>query len=559
MATLSDSRTPVRFLRLPSVVRTVGPWPFALVAAAFLLPSVDFPLNDDWQYAYPVMTWVQDGHPSFKGFFAPNILLQVVWGYLFCEMAGSFDFRWLQWSTLSLAVLALLLLSRLLQRTPAHSAVGLFTGTLAFNPLFFSLAFTFMTDVPFLTCCLASLYGWFRYTLTPSRYRWAALAAVSALCSFGIRQPGLLLFPTFATTVWLLDLPARRRLSLSLLFLCLAVTAYLGMERLLKPALAISDNFVPVGDLFLRTVLENPLPVLAEWAKKALKSAIYIGLFSLPLLPMTWPAIRRSGRLTPRFLVLAGLGNGLVLAALVIQGKTFPFGGNILFNFGLGPELLPDVYTLGLQNTPLAPASLMLALQLAGQLGATMLGTFLFLRWKACPSLLRPFVYSLLLLNALYLPALSITSFFDRYLLLPLACSLLLTAVLLPDGSPSKPRPAWMPLVPFVVFSLLATHDYLAWNHARREAFQWLTAHGVSIRQMDAGYEYNGFYNYHRERTEKPGTSFWWVTRDDWMITFGNVPGFQPVSSFPYHRWLFAKTDRILVQRKHPPTTALPE
>jgi hypothetical protein len=527
-----------------------------LPTAMLLFPTVDFPLNDDWQYAYPVMTWVQDGQPAFKGVFAPNILLQVGWGYLFCEAAGSFGFRWLQWSTMTLAILALLFFSLLLELTGAGKLRHLFTGTMGLNPLFFSLSFTFMTDVPFLSFCLVSLYGWFRFTLAPSDHKWAALAVISALSSYGIRQPGLLLLPTYATIIWLL--PVRRRLPKSLLLLSLTAAAYFGMEKILKPALDISDNFVPVGLLYFRTLLEQPVTVLAEWVRKSLKSIIYIGLFAIPLLPLTWPAIQKSGRLTPRFLLLTALSNGFLLTAMANQGKIFPFGGNILFNIGLGPELLADVYTLGLKNTPSLPIPLLLAIQLAGQLGATSFVVFLAVRWQACPAPLRPFLYTLVLLNALYLPALSITSFFDRYLLLPLASFLLIIAMLLRHNRSNTVRPARLLLLPFALFSCLATHDYLEWNRARKAAFLWLSDQGVSIRQMDAGYEYNGLYNYHRERADRTDTSFWWVTNNDWLISFGAVPGYLPVAAFPYQRWLVARQDRIFVQRKILPKDSLP-
>ena len=61
----------------------------------------------------------------------------------------------------------------------------------------------------------------------------------------------------------------------------------------------------------------------------------------------------------------------------------------------------------------------------------------------------------------------------------------------------------------------------------------------VSITQMDAGFEYNGFYNYHTDRKVVEGKSHWWVTDDAWVISFGTIPDYQIVHTIDYQRWLW--------------------
>lgn len=87
----------------------------------------------------------------------------------------------------------------------------------------------------------------------------------------------------------------------------------------------------------------------------------------------------------------------------------------------------------------------------------------------------------------------------------------------------------------------------MRWNKAKNKAFLFLSENGVPITEMDAGYEYNGFYNYHFPKVEKQDRSFWWVTDDRYMITFGPVPGYRQIASFPYYRCLYLKEDAILV------------
>ncbi|MBI5913811.1 MAG: hypothetical protein HY842_00400, partial [Bacteroidetes bacterium] len=123
---------------------------FIPAALAVLLtnPAGNFPLNDDWQYAYPVKTLVEQNLLEFKGIFAPNILLQIGWGYLFCKLGGGFGFTWLRLSTLAAAVIAMLAFYRLGRKSGiGNSALNFSANMLIFNPLFYSLAFTFMSDV----------------------------------------------------------------------------------------------------------------------------------------------------------------------------------------------------------------------------------------------------------------------------------------------------------------------------------------------------------------------------------------------------------------------------
>lgn len=518
-------------------------------AVALIGTGGDFPLNDDWQYAWPVQRLMENGELEMQGYFAPNIILQVYWGYLFCWLAGAFSFAWLRLSTLVLAALggwAIYQLARRMDNSPGPALLA--AALLLFNPLYFSLSFTFMTDVPFLAVLLLSLLA-FQHYIESEKAGWLAGACLLSVAAYLIRQPGIVLLPAFGLwRVW-----DRRgnwgSIAFALFLTAAAVGVYLAYEKLAKPWLGISGNFVPVSGLYLETILATPLSFAEELLRKFLKTWIYMGFFGLPLLPFLWQRIRLSALWQWRTALPLLAANLALLAFLHHIGKVFPFGGNIMYNFGLGPELLADLYTLGLPNTPRLPEGALYALNLVSQLSATALTWVAVAGWKGLTAKQQHFFRFLLLANLLYLPAMSITAFFDRYLLLPIASLLLL---LLPYAR--KPR-HWLPsLLPFFIlalFSLLATHDYLAWNRARHEAFQWLQDQGLSIRQMDAGFEYNGFYNYHQDRILKEGRSHWWVTDDEWMIAFGAVPGYEKVKGFSYRRWLWGgMTDEVWVLEK---------
>ncbi len=523
----------------------------SLLAICFTNPIGDFPLNDDWQYAYPVKTWIQDGNMDFQGVFAPNILLQIAWGFLFCKIAGGFDFTWLRFSTLALAILAVLSCYQLVKNANngCRTSAGFSALVLAFNPLFYSLSFSFMSDVPFLAICILSIFSFSRY-LEKEQGKWLFFAVCWAIGSFYIRQPGILLLPAFAIFLLFKSRFSKFYIQLAALLLGLSAATYFSLEHWVKPVLEIDDNYVPVGRKYYEALFQHPLLTTLEWIKKLIKTYIYLGLFGIPFLPFLWKKIHSLKLLTPKFWVLSLTLNALLLVYLVKIGKTFPFGGNVLYNFGLGPELLADVYTLEISNTPKLPEWAMLAINFAGQLSSTLLIVLIIRGFSTFSKFHRQFIWFLILLNAMYLPLMSITSFFDRYLLLPLMALFFALSPFLQAGDLRRVSFRWIPFLVIAMFSVVGTRDYLSWNRAKHDAFEYLISKEISIGQMDAGYEYNGFYNYHSERKTAEGRSFWWVTDDEWMITFGPVPGYEQVEKFPFYRWLFLKKDEILVLKR---------
>ena len=278
---------------------------------------------------------------------------------------------------------------------------------------------------------------------------------------------------------------------------------------------------------------------------------VYLGFFGLPFVPFLCEKIIEEKLIVKKEIAILLLLNVVLFFALFFIRKTFPFGGNILFNFGLGSELLADVYTLGLPNTPKLPNWIMLVVQFISQLSATILFFLVFKKYKTLSMLQKKMTIFLVIFNLIYFPVMSITSFFDRYLL-PTIISFFIVLSFLVEIKINR-RSVWkfIPLLLMGGFSILATKDFMSWNRAKNTAFLFLEKKGVSIQEIDAGYEYNGFYNYHFPKTEKEGRSFWWVTDDRYMIAFGPVNGYQQIASFPYYRCLFLQQNAILVLKRN--------
>jgi 4-amino-4-deoxy-L-arabinose transferase-like glycosyltransferase len=117
------------------------------ISLAIVSPRGDFPLNDDWVYGRTVRDFVASGHylpPGEEVTFITNVL----WGSLFCIPAG-FSFNALRLSTLVLSLLGIFGTYFLMRelRQPRWSAV-MAALVLGFNPIYYALSNTFMTDVP---------------------------------------------------------------------------------------------------------------------------------------------------------------------------------------------------------------------------------------------------------------------------------------------------------------------------------------------------------------------------------------------------------------------------
>src|SRR5438270_7742819 len=140
---------------LLSLVLLSGLW---ISMSALVNPIGDFPLNDDWVYAYGVRSIVQGGRFELPGTGAPDVIAQAYWGALFCMPFG-FSFTALRFSTLTLGWAGLIAFYLLIQEVAGNRWLALLGGlALATNPIYFGLAHTFMTEVPFVSLVIIALW-----------------------------------------------------------------------------------------------------------------------------------------------------------------------------------------------------------------------------------------------------------------------------------------------------------------------------------------------------------------------------------------------------------------
>jgi hypothetical protein len=544
----------------PSLPRRIPAWPLPLlvliwtVMAVAAWPAGEFPLNDDWSYSLPVRSILQEGRLTLSGWTSMPLIAQVAWGALFCAPFG-FSYLALRLSTLVLGFLGLAATYGFAREAGASRKAGVFAAlALAVNPVFFLLANTFMTDVPFLSTAMISLFLLARgmNTSKPSLLASGILAAAAATL---IRQAGLVIPVAFCVAFLWKNRPlSRRTILLSACSLAAVAVPLLIYNRLLDltgstPALYHAKT----TELAAR--LHAPLSSACFWAGNVASSAVYLGLFLLPvLLAIPRPPTEHQIRHHVTTILLALTATAL----LILTGHPMPLFGNILYNLGLGPIRLHDVHTLGLPHWPTAPSWMPLLLTFVALLSALYALPRLVLQFRKAPVEHRPALILAIVASVLYLAPLAMIGMFDRYLLLliPLLGSVTCAGTDIPDrhASPVFQSAAVLVLLSFLTFSVCATRDCFAWNRARwTAARELMDKQHIPSTRIDGGFEFNGLYGYHHaapDGSSRPTgrkRSWWWVRDDEYILAMGPVPGYDVISRHGFVRIIPPGHGEILV------------
>lgn len=537
-------------------------WPFAFLVlwvAVILVvnPRGEFPLNDDWSYAWSVRSLVEDHVLNFTGWVSMPLIAQIAWGSLFTALAG-FSFEALRYSTLVFGYVSIISTFALLRISGFHIGMSL-VGTLVLlvNPVFFSLSFTFMTDVPFtaffVTSTALMMIGINRNSA------WVIMAGLAvATLALLVRQLGLALFPGFAIGYLARNGISRRSATVALLGLLLGVGTYVGYGVILD-RLEITPELYRVKSISLLATLTS-LSGLKGAARNMAIMLPYFGFFILPFLVL----YVRRGTASARSRVGVTLVGLVVAGLLLLSGMTFPPAGNILFQVGcgppqlsVGPVTLRDMHVLCQSSAPLLPRSVQIFTLVISCVAGVIVAAYVLnpilprfgqsLHEFAAEKWQKLMLFSII---AVYLVPLLLGGMFDRYLipLLPLVLAAFADIRLTRSASNVRILAAVALLTLYGGFSVLATHDYLAWNRARWSAIAFLEEELlVESSEIDGGFEYNGWHNYSPRYRMDDEKSWWWVHDDRYVISMHEAAGFEVVGSFETFAWIPGSSPSILV------------
>ncbi len=536
-----DFPSPVRRDDLLAVAALVAAW---IAAIVLVDPRADVSILDDWCYAITVEQVLQ-GLPfrvsPWSSTFPP---VQLWWGTLFAWIGG-FSYTSLRLSTLTLWLAGTLASFGGLRGLGVGRAGALF-GALTFflNPVGFVLAFSFMSDMPFVAFALLSL--WALVTgLRDGRPRTIALGLVLAFVAFFVRPVAIALPAGLFFGAFTLE---RRELRWRVIGLALLTIAAMAVTSTALTRLFPwgGDGGVQYRVMRLAFILMVPPVVYVE---AGLSMLAHVGLFVVPVLVAFGPAPRRGTW------VAAG---GLIAAAVVVSQLADAAVSALKFAHTVSIEELGAARPL-LQGAPPRSAFGHLAAHAATALGLA-----------SAAVLLERIVDALGPRGRLRTPAWACVGgfalasagvcfvlwfFYDRYYL-PLVWS----GIVLALAAEPVPVARWRHGVGMALLAALAfldvtgTRDELNYARTVTATAAELRAAGVAELDLDAGYVENGWRLYaHPERLPEGKSPYLDVphvtAKADglpWVLANTPLPGYRVTRTIEIPTW-WAYTDRIYV------------
>lgn len=541
------------------LILLVALWCLAIV---LVNPAGNFPLNDDWSYGIAVKNLVQEKRYQPTPWTSMTLISQAAWGALFTSIFG-FSFEVLRYSTLVLSLAAICCLHLLIRQLgqPRWVAV-LGVLMLAFNPIYFSLSFTFMTDIPFIAFTVMALFFLLRHLTAGSASSLAtgtAMTVIAILC----RQTGLFIPLAFGLTLLLTKGFSWRKSIPAMTPFLFGAGSLLVYQYWLESSGSMPELYNSQAVRLLK-VVQSPGLLLMTILKNTFVSILYLGFFLSPLLLaslFTETVPQRSKWLKRSLLPLSIL----LGAGLLLWGSLMPVGRNILHTGGVGLYGLYNEYLLKVPSLQPLPQALWIFVTLLAVLGGSLLIMHLLFALKFLGEALKknrknsftaPTLFFMLGATIYILPFLLAPTFFDRYLLVALLLVLLglLSSSTLSFFSSSSPRrrlTAALPLLFMVLFSIAATHDFMSWNRTRWQVLEQLTkSEKIPPHQIHGGFEFNGLVFFgDSSQSDKQGQHWWSEDPADYlyMLTFKEVPGYSVIQKYDCNRWLFPSQQNVLL------------
>jgi hypothetical protein len=443
----------------------------------------DFPLGDDFAFSESAIRLTRGEGIHYGEHASMPLLGQWLWAAPFLWLGSGCPHFALRMSTVLLSGLGLWAFYDLLRHEgldPGQS--GFLTAVLAFNPLYFLLQGTFMSDVPALSFSLIALALYRR--AIDSRHLLTLLAAsVAALLAVSTRQSAIAV-PLAIALVLGFHLDLRKQWSWRLA-LALPLAAGVGIHIWftsrsdiwpIKPTWQFNLFFLAslgvvaqmVALLLLPALLESAFSVDEGWVKLGLRLGISIlGSTAVAGALYYWATWRDPVR---------------ILAPSDDLDSWFPYTMPMLGAFG------PFSAVVGHGPISLS-AGIREVLTIVGVIAAGALAARILTRPLEMLSKSPLFIYSFLQ-GALFILSPKI---YDRYfvVLLPGA----LAAIGLRSRVPLARRAlGWLALAAMAALSVGLMHDWLSWNEARWALGRKAVANGIHPWLIDGGLEWNGWY-----------------------------------------------------------------
>jgi hypothetical protein len=526
-------------------------------AIALIHPRGNFPLNDDWDFAIATWSFARTGHFHFTNFTAVSLRAMVLWGAAWTRLFGQ-SFEVLRASTLVLSAATLMIVNALLRRTGVSTFPRIIaTLAFAFHPIFIWASCTYMTEVPFVFASALALLL-FERALSEDRLGLAVAATLCAIASWFVRQTGVtnLFAPLAIVLIERNALTRRWRHYAALLGGALVFFALLlafKRDWLAGSVAEFGQHFEVWNEVTFR---------LPEQVAQADHYIVFnlqnLALFLLPLtIPLVFACVRRwklweiVGVVATAAIVLARVYD------LVAQGHPIPYfaspwccdilAGNILTNWGLGPQTLSDVWSYHGSY----PLQLTMGARMLLTYGSAFLASVLAVELIRALARARPIIVRLAIGTAIAGTMALVGSgiYVDRYAYDSAWSIALVLPLLIPWRLRAARVVAVVALAAIALFDVCAMHDYFGWNRARWDAIASLRSNGVAVTDIDGGSEAENFL-------EK-----WSMTRQEWrralanpprryLVAFAPKPGYRVVARYPWRIWLGSRDAAVVTLQR---------
>lgn len=306
--------------------RTDG-WHFAWILLLWLGLQVGLILfageslsGDAWAYAKSAEIFHQTGRLVIPDRSPQSLIFLTLWSGLFTELFG-FSFLTLNFASLTLNTVGVIFFALLLKETNATSPIALSLAVYLFNPLFFLLAGSYLTDAPFLSLIVIAIYFFTRAYCRGSAV-WAVVGSIVTACAFLVRQYALLLPMAAVVPLFLRNMGLSKSRKLAMIAAAVLPTATTAILFFLW--LAYRHGIPSEFNVYKLEFLNVPRIL---WSALAIPffAGIYLGVFLSPLLP---GRMFHSVNAEKKLWGLYGLLFVGVTIILGVKDGALPFGWN---------------------------------------------------------------------------------------------------------------------------------------------------------------------------------------------------------------------------------------
>jgi 4-amino-4-deoxy-L-arabinose transferase-like glycosyltransferase len=545
---MANLLTKDRFLKIIKSEQTIHLCILSLlwiVAFVMIKPTGNYPLSDDWAYAKTVKLFLETHKIHILDWYAMSFISQLFWGALFCFVFG-FSFFVLRLSTIVLGIIGVVYLYILIKKLINSNVALLSCLVFAFNPLYVTLSYSFMTDVPFMSLIIISLYYYIE-TIRTERLRFMIIASVFAILATLLRQMGIILpFAIIIAFLFRKEL-SKKWLLYSILSFVLTVLSLLILQRYYVATGNLSTRFGGLQVILSNFKNKNIVDIILS------REASFIAVTGFLIAPLFFVLIPKN-KIEYRTILISLV---LILPIVFFWDGLFP--GNYINNFNVGPLTFKDSFGSFLIVAQMVKNRPFECIKIVGFITGfvvvlQMVLTITQLFTKSMTAFEKQVkMLALTFIAAYFLFYISSPIIFDRYSL-PLL--IFIPILVLPFENIQLRRLTILASVTSIVlmycFTIATTHDYLSINTARWKAVDYLFhKKNAKIQEIDGGFEVNAWYNYSViKKNSKPGSNWWWVEDDKYIIALSHLPNYDIDTVYQFRNWIKNSIHKVYVLQR---------